>query len=128
MKTEKRKIGDFGENIACKFLMKRGFTLLERNYLKPWGEIDIVVIKEGIVHFVEVKTITRDFNVTRETDDYYRPEENVHPAKLQRLSRTIQTYMLERGREGDWQFDVVVVLVSKDFTRAKVQFLENIVL
>jgi Holliday junction resolvase-like predicted endonuclease len=85
-------------------------------------------MKGNKLHFIEVKTLTKDFDVIRETDDSHRAEENVHPAKIQRLTRVIQTYMLEKGKEVDWQFDVVTVLVSKDFNKAKVQFLENIVL
>ncbi|MBU4223686.1 YraN family protein, partial [Patescibacteria group bacterium] len=42
MQTEKQKIGELGENIACKFLMKHGHEILDRNYRKKWGEIDVV--------------------------------------------------------------------------------------
>ena len=45
MKSKNRQIGDFGENIALKFLMKRGFALVEKNYLRPWGEIDLILKK-----------------------------------------------------------------------------------
>jgi len=44
-RTEKRKLGDIGENIACDFLKSRGFEIIERNYLRKWGEIDIVTRK-----------------------------------------------------------------------------------
>ena len=57
-RTNKRKIGDIGENIACMFLVKRGFKVIGRNYLKKWGEIDIIAEKQGILHFVEVKSVT----------------------------------------------------------------------
>lgn len=36
------KIGNLGENIACNFLEKKGFKIIERNYRKKWGEIDII--------------------------------------------------------------------------------------
>ena len=58
-KTEKRRKGDLGESIAVKFLEGKGYKVLARNYLKPWGEIDIIVEKERVLHFVEVKTVTR---------------------------------------------------------------------
>ena len=41
----KKKIGALGENMACRFLVKRGFKVLDRNYSKKWGEIDIVAGK-----------------------------------------------------------------------------------
>jgi len=71
-KTEKRKIGDTGENIAARFLRSKGFVIIGKNYLKPWGEIDIIVQKKGKIHFVEVKTVLtkNNKNVTRETLDH----------------------------------------------------------
>ena len=56
MPSEKRKIGDLGENLCVKHLVKHGFKILDRNYQKKWGEIDIVAKKSGIIHFIEVKT------------------------------------------------------------------------
>ena len=134
-RTEKRKIGDIGENIACKFLMKRGFEVVEKNYSKKWGEIDIIARKGQKLHFIEVKTVTRDSleHVSPETDAY-RPEDNLHPRKLQRLSRVIQTYLLGyKGNrsvsyETDWQFDVIVVYLNLKSLQAKVNYMEDIIL
>lgn len=129
-KTEKQKVGQIGENIACRFLMKRGFNIIERNYWKKWGEIDIISEKEGILRFIEVKTVSRENldNVTHETDDY-RPEDNIHPWKLKRLSRTIQTYLLEKSDDDtDWQFDIIAIYLDMVSKKAKVQFLEDIVI
>ncbi|PIQ68988.1 MAG: hypothetical protein COV91_01170 [Candidatus Taylorbacteria bacterium CG11_big_fil_rev_8_21_14_0_20_46_11] len=53
-----QKIGSLGEKIAEKFLVKRGYRILHRNYSRPWGELDIVAKKKGTVHFVEVKTVS----------------------------------------------------------------------
>ncbi len=131
MKTEKRKIGDLGEGIACMFLVKRGFSVSEKNYLKKCGEIDVIVEKEGIIHFVEVKTVSRENiqNVSHETDSY-RPEDNLHPWKLKRLSKTIQTYLMEKNISDDveWKFDVVVVFLDIKNKTAKVRYMENIIL
>ena len=128
MRTEKRKIGDVGEGIACKFLMKHGYEIVERNYLRKWGEIDIVSKRSGKLIFVEVKTIVGDLSVIRETLDNWRAEDNIHIGKLKRLSRIIQIYLLERGYEGEWQFDVVTVTLDQTKIRTKVQHLKDIVL
>jgi putative endonuclease len=131
-RTEKRKIGDIGENIACKFLMKRGFVIIEKNYLKKWGEIDIIAQKDDKLHFVEVKSVSH-LLVSYETDSY-KPEDNLHPWKLKRLSRVIQTYLLGyRGNkdvsyETDWQFDVAVVYLDLKSLQAKVNYMEDIIL
>ena len=130
-KTEKQKIGEIGENTACRFLEKHGFKIMGRNYRKKWGELDIIAEKANILHFVEVKTVSRENlnDVLRETSEY-RPEENVHPWKLKRLSRAIQTYLLEKNidEEREWQFDVIAVFLNVDKRQARCRLTENIVL
>lgn len=77
--SHKRQFGNIGEDLACVFLIKIGFTIIDRNYLKKWGEIDIVAKKNNIFHFIEVKSAKlhvkgfdenelKDKNVTREMD------------------------------------------------------------
>ena len=120
----KKKIGALGENMACRFLVKRGFRILDRNYSKKWGEIDIVAEKDKIFRFIEVKSI-----VSYETNRY-RPEENVHYQKLKRLSRVIQTYLLDKkvSYETEWQIDVLAVFLDLNNKKAKFRFTENIII
>jgi putative endonuclease len=120
-RTEKRKMGDMGENIACDFLVKKGFEVIEKNYLRKWGELDIIAKKGSVVHFVEVKTVTHGtFG--------YRPEDNLHPWKLKRLSRAIQTYLLEKNIESNWQFDVITVKMDMKARKARVELIEDVIL
>ena len=128
--TEKRKLGNLGEDIACKFLMKRGFWISGRNYLKKWGEIDIVAQKGGKTYFVEVKTVSREnlLAVRRATDEY-RAEDNIHPWKLKRLARTIQSYLLEKKMDDvEWQLDALIVELDIEHKQARVRRIEDIVL
>jgi len=120
----KKKIGALGENMACRFLVKHGFKILDRNYSKKWGEIDIVAEKDKIFRFIEVKSI-----VSYETDRY-RPEENVHYQKLKRLSRVIQTYLLDKkvSYETEWQIDIMAVFLDLENKKAKFRFMENIII
>ena len=124
----KQKIGIIGENIACRFLEnKHDFKIIKRNYRKKWGEIDIVAEKNNVLHFVEVKTVSceTDFDIEKSKN----PEENIHAWKLKRLSRTIQSYLLEHsdGVE-DWQFDTIAIFLFLKDKKARVRFFENIVL
>jgi len=52
----RKDVGDWGEDIACAFLRKKGFEIVERNFFTPAGEIDIVAKHSGDYYFVEVKT------------------------------------------------------------------------
>lgn len=129
-KTYKQIIGKLGEDTACKFLVKRGFSIIERNYLKKWGEIDIVAQNNEKLHFVEVKTVSRENvrDISHETLNGYRPEDNVHPQKLKRLGRTIQSYLLEHNSESEWQFDVIAVFLDSVRREARCNYIEDIVL
>ena len=121
-KTKKRAVGDIGEGIVSKYLVNKGFSVLEQNYWRPWGEIDIVAKKEGTLRFVEVKTVSRVTNI--------RPEENMHKNKLLRLNRAIQTYLLEKKvpESVPWQIDLACVLLDYETRRAKVELFENLIL
>lgn len=121
MKTEKRKIGDSGEEIACKFLLKNNFSISERNYLKKLGEIDIVAIKDKKTHFIEVKTL-------RFVDGgHFKPEDNAHKWKLEKMARVVEIYVLERGIVGEWQCDLVTVEINFNTKKARVKMIPYII-
>lgn len=122
-------VGKMGEDIAAKWYLDRGFTLLGRNYGKKWGEIDLIMKHGQKVYFIEVKSVSHETmgdlerNVSRGT---YRPEENVHFHKRQRLIRAIETWIVENGWKGDFQIDVATVrLVSRE-KRAVVEVIEGV--
>ena len=123
-----KQIGKIGEDLACKFLVKHEFDILDRNYLKKYGEIDIVAKKDGKIHFVEVKTVTRENLNNSRSFNQHRPEDNVHPYKLRRLRRVIQVYLIQKRLYGDWQFDVITVLYDPTRKEARVEFLEDLIL
>ena len=123
----KKEIGDLGEDLACKFLKRKGFIVVDRNYWQKFGEIDIVARKRRIVHFIEVKTVLCR-TLESEGMDNYRPEDNVHIHKLKRLARTIETYIFDKNLDSDFQIDVITVKLDVSNKKAKVQFLGNIVL
>lgn len=143
--SKSRQKGNLGEDLASLFLMKHGFEILERNYLKPWGEIDIVAKKNKTLHFVEVKSVSceiRQNNVSRETfgrrtatgeavtHETVRPEENMHENKLERLKRVIQTYITDQriSRETPFQLDLITVRIDTDSKTALVESFDNVVI
>ncbi len=118
-----RLIGNLGEDVACVYLKKHGFLILDRNYNKKWGELDIVATKNDQIHFIEVKAITG-------TGKDYRPEENVHEMKTKRLKRVIQTYIAEKklGNDVVFQFHIMGIYLNEKTRRARVDFMENVIL
>ena len=127
--TQKRKTGDFGEDIACEYLRRRGYEVICRNYLRKWGEIDIVAKINGIIRFVEVKSVTCEISDNNVPCGTYRPEENMHPQKLRRLSKAIQTYLLEEKLGGvAWQLDLITVRIDMKKRIARAEMMENIVI
>ena len=130
--SEKQKIGEIGENIAVKFLIKNNFLILDRNYTKKWGELDIVAEKENKIYFIEVKSVSRETlnNVIYETTDEYRAEDNMHPWKMKRLSRVIQTYLSSKKIPDDqkWQVDLLLVFLDLVNKKAKIRRIEDLIL
>jgi putative endonuclease len=130
----KNKIGAYGEQIAVKYLENKGFKTLDTNYLKKWGEIDIVSREtrqnKHIIHFVEVKTVsyeTKEMLKNAVSYGTWRPEENVHPAKLQRLYRTIESWLMEKNCDFDWQIDIISVRIVPRERYVTVKYIPNIV-
>jgi putative endonuclease len=114
-------IGALGEEIACRFLLKQNFDLVDRNFRQKCGEIDIVAKKSGILHFIEVKTVSREING-------FRAEDNMHFRKIQRLERTIEIYLLKKNvpHETLFQVDGITVYLNRERRQANVRMIENI--
>lgn len=130
MYSQKRQFGNLGEEITVKNLISSGLTVLSRNYLKKWGEIDIVARgTDGKVHFIEVKTIsnvTAAYNLKKIPHDTWRPEDNVHPEKLKRLHRVINSWLEENTYEGEWQVDIAAVSLDTELKKATIRYIENV--
>jgi len=126
-KNHKKFIGNLGEELAAKYLTQKGYIILDRNYLKKWGEIDVIARKMNRYYFVEVKTVSRRVGDFEKTGGY-RPEENMHPWKIKRLYRAIESYLMEKGidENTEWQLDLVSVYLDTETKKAKVDYLENI--
>lgn len=80
------RLGKLGEDIACVFLSKKGYKILQRNFKARYGELDIIALYENTLVFIEVKTRT---NLRFGT-----PEEAITPRKLHELIQTAQYYVL----------------------------------
>ena len=108
-RLNKRQTGTRGETLALRYLMGKGYALIERNYRTRYGEIDLVVRRDRTLAFVEVKL--------RRGMGFGDPLEAVTPRKQARIRRTAERYLAGKGAgfaEGfeEVRFDVVGILLG----------------
>lgn len=86
----KRAKGNIGEQIACKYLIKNNYKILEKNFYFKGGEIDIISFDRNAkeIVFVEVKTRLNDF--------YGMPRDSVDKKKIYRITKGIQVYLRQK--------------------------------
>jgi putative endonuclease len=107
--TTRQALGRWGETRAAEFLAAQGYTLVERNYRTPYGEIDLVVRREAAgpgerpeVVFIEVKT--------RRSATFGDPEVSVSSRKQAHLLASVQRYMQDHpDLDADWRIDVISI-------------------
>jgi putative endonuclease len=100
MSGRNQKIGSWGESAAAKYLEERDYRVLARNVRTPYGEIDIIVQKDDITIFVEVKT--------RTSRSLGPPEISVTPRKQEHMLAAAEYYASEHEID-HWQIDVIAV-------------------
>lgn len=121
---DNRDKGNLGENLACEFLKKEGYAIIETNYQKRTGEIDIVARKKDVLHFVEVKTRSES-----SLETFGLPEDAVNTQKKRKIIRTALYYLQENEFPEDtaWQIDVIAITINWQRKKAKICFFENAV-
>ena len=93
---------NLGELIACRYLKKSGYKILEKNYRCRYGEIDIIAKDSEAICFIEVKS--------RKNTDFGLPEEFVDRRKQKKLLMTSMVYLSNKGNSNiDKRFDVISV-------------------
>lgn len=111
--SKNQKIGEIGEEKACGFLVKQGFTLVERNISNKFGEIDIVARKGRKYCFFEVKAGRQG--------GFINPAENLTKAKIRKFLISVEHYCLTR-KISDYQVQGIIVLLDGD--NAKVEIID----
>lgn len=124
----RKEVGALGEKVAAEYLKRHGFEIVDRNVMRKTGELDVVVLGENTLHFVEVKTmIVDEFPKERNANDDYDPSLNLHEAKIRKVARTGEWYVAEKEWAGDWQVDGCLVWLRKRDGQALVRYLPQIV-
>jgi len=107
MISDRRKIGNFGEQLACDFLKKKKYKIIERNFQNKFGEIDLITRDRNQLVFVEVKL--------KENKDFGLPEEEFTFYKKKKLKRVINSYFIEKkNKEENWRVDLIAIEFDKN--------------
>jgi putative endonuclease len=117
---KRRETGILGENLACEFLGNNGYTIIEKNFRCPRGEIDIVARRQDTLVFVEVRT--------KRSRSFGTPEESITPVKMERL-RNIAAYYWQSHNDlpESWRIDVVAVRLDGRGRPSCIELIENAV-
>lgn len=112
-------VGKRGEDEATEFLKKKGFQILERNFKKPWGELDIIAQYGREIVFVEVKTQNKNNRF------FIRPEENITPFKQKQIIKSAKAYLaFKKQLDKNWRIDVVAIELGDDDNN-EIRHIEN---
>lgn len=108
-----------GEELACEYLKKKGYKIIERNFRKKYQEIDIITIHDNTLVFVEVKT--------RRSGSYGSPFEGIAPWKLRNLVNLAQFYKMLHPKLPDYmRIDAIGVTLSYNNEIENLEHIENI--
>lgn len=108
-----KQFGNESEELATRFLEEAGFVIIERNYYaRKLGEIDIIARKDGVLHFIEVKSAYADFD----------PIYNLTAGKLRKIINSTHYYLKEKCLNVDFCIDALII------RRGEVELIENVTL
>lgn len=103
----RKEIGDYGEELAEKYLINKGYEILARKYYSRYGEIDIICKKEKKLIFFEVKT--------RTNEAFGNPEDSIDRKKIECMISTAYCYIEENIQEEvDWRIDLLAIKLQTE--------------
>jgi len=102
---QKKELGQKGEEFALRFLKKRGYQIIQKNYVCKMGEMDIIAKEKDTLVFIEVKT--------RTSTTFGPPQLAVNPKKQSQMSKVALNFLKEKKLEDvKARFDVVAILLG----------------
>ena len=114
----KKLLGNYGEDLACKFLIEKGYLILQRNFNCRFGEIDIVAECENIIVFVEVKS--------RYSLNYGNGIESINLPKVKNIINSSKYYIhLKHLYNYYIRYDVIVINLELEGNKKNIQHYED---
>lgn len=113
-----REIGTYGENIAMEYLLNQGYRFLSKNFTTGFGEIDIIVMKEDLICFVEVKTrYSRNFGL---------PAHSISISKQRKIKKASLYYISKKKLfDLNLRYDVIEIYLNYNDDSFKINHIEN---
>ena len=103
MTDSHRHIGNKAENLACDYLLNKGWEILDRNYYSGHSEVDIIAKDGESIVFLEVKM--------RSSTKFGHPIEQVTEAKVAHIFKAAEAWIVEKGmQDSPLRFDVIAIL------------------
>ncbi len=96
-----RKEGDAGEDLACQYLLNKGFKILHKKFRSRFGEIDIIANKGELVVFVEVKY--------RNSPKFGKGFEAISKSKMDKIIKTSQYFIASHPDKYIYRYDVISI-------------------
>lgn len=122
MKDLNFKKGRVGEEIARKFLLEKGFEIIEQNYSIDMGEIDLIALHNNWLVFVEVKL--------KVGDRFGTPEEMISKGKIWQIKRVAEMWLLNnekmRRKYPQQRIDAVCIVADGDYNVLSLKYYDNI--
>lgn len=108
MKTQNKSVGNYGEDLACEYLKKKNYYILERNYSNRYGEVDIICVYRGTLIFVEVKSRRNRF--------FGLPQDAVDDRKKRKIDSCAKGYIAEKN----WyklhrRYDIIEIIFEENY-------------
>jgi len=117
---KRQETGMLGEKIACDFLGKNGYQIIETNYRCRDGEVDIIAKEQDMLVFVEVRT--------KKSFLFGTPEESITQRKKEKLRAVAEDYRQNHdGLPPEWRIDVVAIQMDGSGKINRVEIIENAV-
>ena len=116
---KKKELGQFGEDLAEKVLIKQGYKIIDRNFKNKLGEIDIIALKDDKICFIEVKT--------RNSLAFGKPFESVNYFKQNRIKKISQHFLIlnKHFQNLNPRFDVISIYLPKGSKKVRLEFIPN---
>lgn len=118
MTRDNLEVGRIGEELAKKYLQKKGYRIIEQNYRTRYAEIDLVAKQKDVLVFVEVRT--------KVGERFGTPEDTLNWKKLRKVKRNAESYASRVKWKKLYRIDAVCVVLREDYTVQRFEHYENI--